>query len=275
VSVADHGPDEGAVAAYWRAFADATGVDAPYDAWAFGGAGTPELATELALLVRDGPKRATTSRLADYERDGDPMPEVGAYGVVLDGDHRPVCIVRTTRVDTAPFGAVDEGFAWVEGEGDRTLADWRAAHQRFFASEGEPIADDEVVVLERFDLVWPTPDGSFALGVASVPLEAGELDASQVVAGAPEVTEAVVSTSADGRVVRGVWRITEGTVTDVEEDELFVVLEGRATIEIEDGPTLQVGPGDLCVLTRGARTTWTVHEPLRKVFQVTLPDEDA
>ena len=86
-----------------------------------------------------------------------------------------------------------------------------------------------------------------------------------------EVTETVLSESADGRVVRGIWRITEGTVTDVEQDELFVVLEGRATIAIEGGPTLEVGPGDTCVLERGARTTWTIHEPLRKVFQITGP----
>ena len=70
--------------------------------------------------------------------------------------------------------------------------------------------------------------------------------------------------------MRGNWRITEGTVTDTEEDEIFVVVEGRATIEIEGGPALEVGPGDVCILERGARTTWTVHEPLRKVFQITL-----
>lgn len=123
-----------------------------------------------------------------------------------------------------------------------------------------------------------TPDtgrtGTFALRVLEVPLAPGGLDPSQVIDGAPQVTEAVLSESADGRVVRGVWRITEGTVTDVEQDELFVVLEGRATIEVEDGPRLEVGPGDVCVLERGARTTWTVHEALRKVFQVTLPDAE-
>ena len=76
--------------------------------------------------------------------------------------------------------------------------------------------------------------------------------------------------SPDGRIVRGIWRITQGTVTDTEQDELFVVIEGRATIEVADGPTIDVGPGDVCILERGARTTWTVHEPLRKVFQITL-----
>jgi hypothetical protein len=266
------------VDAFWRAFAGPAGVDAPYDAWAFGGDDTPELATELGLLVRDGPKRATTALLADHERDGEPLPAVGGYSVILDGSGEPLCIVRTTAVDTKPFGEVDEEFAWVEGEGDRSLSYWREAHIRFFANEGTPISDDDLVVLERFELVWPRPherSGSFAMSAASVPLVPGELSPSQVLAGSPEVTEAVLSESADGRIVRGIWRITEGTVTDVEQDELFVVLEGRATIEIDGGPTLEVGPGDVCVLERGARTTWTVHEALRKVFQITLHDGDA
>ena len=53
-----------AVEALWHGFAEATGVDAPYEAWGFGSDDTPELATELRLLVRDGPKRATTGLLA-------------------------------------------------------------------------------------------------------------------------------------------------------------------------------------------------------------------
>ena len=147
------------VEAFWLSFAEGAGVDAPYEAWAFGGDDTPDLATELGLLVRDGPKRATTSRLDSYEVDDEPLPKVGAYSVILDGAGQPVCIIRTTQVDTKPFGEVDEEFAWVEGEGDRSLAHWRAAHIRFFADEGTPISDDDLVVLERFELVWPAADG--------------------------------------------------------------------------------------------------------------------
>jgi uncharacterized cupin superfamily protein len=76
-----------------------------------------------------------------------------------------------------------------------------------------------------------------------------------------------------GNVERGIWQIEPGVATDVEADENFVVLEGRATIEIEGGPTLEVGPGDTCVFDRGARTTWTVHERLRKVYQITGSDD--
>lgn len=110
----------------------------------------------------------------------------------------------------------------------------------------------------------------FALPVADAALEPVELDPSQVIAGTPEVSELVLSESADGRVVRGIWQMTPGVVTDTEADELFVVLAGRATIEFRDGTTLDVGPGDAAILTEGAQTRWTVHETLRKVYQATV-----
>jgi uncharacterized cupin superfamily protein len=107
--------------------------------------------------------------------------------------------------------------------------------------------------------------------VVSCELEPDELDPAQVVSGAPETRVRVLHTSPDGRVERGIWEITPGVVTDVEADELFVVVSGRATIEVDGGPTFQVGPGDAMVLVEGWRTRWTVHETLRKVYQVTFP----
>ncbi|GAA1539038.1 cupin domain-containing protein [Actinomadura kijaniata] len=109
---------------------------------------------------------------------------------------------------------------------------------------------------------------SFALSVTAAELEPDTLDPAGVVAGNPEVSTLVLH--ADDRVERGIWQITPGTVTDTEADEIFTVVAGRATIEIEDGPTLEVGPGDVGVFTAGARTTWTVHETLRKTYQITL-----
>ena len=119
----------------------------------------------------------------------------------------------------------------------------------------------------------PASSGSFVVSAVDLELAPDELDPATVLEGAPEVSDRTVWASADGRVERGVWQITPGVVTDVEVDEVFVVLSGRATIEIAGGPTLQVGPGDLCVLEAGARTVWHVHETLRKVFVVALPTE--
>ncbi|MEU3841070.1 cupin domain-containing protein [Streptomyces sp. NPDC028635] len=111
---------------------------------------------------------------------------------------------------------------------------------------------------------------SFALHVPDADLVPEPLDAAQIVSGSPEVTGKVVWESEDGRQVRGIWQITPGVVTDTEADEMFVVLSGSATVEVEDGPTLHVGPGDMAVLREGDRTTWTVHETLRKVYAINL-----
>ncbi|MER6563721.1 cupin domain-containing protein [Streptomyces sp. NPDC001027] len=109
---------------------------------------------------------------------------------------------------------------------------------------------------------------SFALHVPDAALEPDPLDPAQVVSGSPQVSGKVLWQSDDGRQIRGIWQITPGVVTDTEADELFVVVSGSATIEVEGGPTLTVGPGDMAVLREGDRTTWTVHETLRKAYAI-------
>ncbi|MCL6298476.1 cupin domain-containing protein [Streptomyces kronopolitis] len=101
-------------------------------------------------------------------------------------------------------------------------------------------------------------------------LEVEPLDPAQIVSGEPVVTGKVLWESPDGRQIRGIWQITPGVVTDTEANELFVVVSGRATIEVDGGPVLEVGPGDACVLREGDRTQWTVHETLRKAYHISL-----
>ncbi|MFF9165825.1 MULTISPECIES: cupin domain-containing protein [unclassified Streptomyces] len=111
---------------------------------------------------------------------------------------------------------------------------------------------------------------SFAVHVPDAELVPEPLDPAQIVSGSPEVTGKVVWESDDGRQVRGIWQITPGVVTDTEADEVFVVISGSATVDVDGGPTLHLGPGDMAVLREGDRTTWTVHETLRKVYAVNL-----
>ncbi len=101
---------------------------------------------------------------------------------------------------------------------------------------------------------------------ASAVLTPTPLDAAQVVAGDPVV--GTLTVVAEGPLEVGIWEHTTGVSTDVESDEVFVVLSGRATVAVEGGPVLDLRPGDLGVLEAGARTTWTVHETLRKVYVV-------
>lgn len=107
-------------------------------------------------------------------------------------------------------------------------------------------------------------DPGLLVAAAAVTLEHEPLPASQVVAGEP-TTGTLVLDERDGREI-GVWEMTPGTATDTEVDEVFVVLAGRATVSFDEQPSIELAPGSVVRLTDGMRTTWVVHETLRKVY---------
>lgn len=64
----------------------------------------------------------------------------------------------------------------------------------------------------------------------------------------------------------GVWEAEPGLIGGLTDDEVFVVLEGRAEVTFHDTrETIQIGPGDVVRLNRGQRNTWRTIERLRKV----------
>jgi uncharacterized protein len=101
------------------------------------------------------------------------------------------------------------------------------------------------------------------LEATTISLTHEPLPAEQVLAGTPTTGLAVLL---DGPPEIGVWEMTPGTATDVEEDEFFVILAGRATLQIEGGAAIELGSGAAMQLTNGMRTVWTVHEALRKIY---------
>lgn len=109
--------------------------------------------------------------------------------------------------------------------------------------------------------------------VTSLRLEPAPLPPEQILEGEPSVSHALISSSADGRVERGVWEMTPGVISDVEADELFVAVCGRATIELADGRIISVEPGVAVTLREGERTVWRVSETLRKVYQITHAEQ--
>lgn len=98
-----------------------------------------------------------------------------------------------------------------------------------------------------------------ALDVALDPLTG--LD---VVAGSPEAGLLALGHVAGAEV--GIWSLSPGTVRDVEVDEVFVVLEGDATVRFEDGESVELRPGAVVRLRAGERTVWEVRSTLRKVY---------
>ena len=147
------------VAAFWQEYCRRAGVPevTPCQAWPFGD--SPQLAHELVELVLQGPKRATAGLVAYNERHPDEAPRPDGYSVVTEFDGRPRCVVRTVWLDQRALRDVDAAFAWDEGEGDRTLADWLDGHRRYFSRVcpglGIAFSDDTRVQLERFELLYP------------------------------------------------------------------------------------------------------------------------
>lgn len=121
--------------------------------WSFGD--TPEMADELGALVIEGKKTATSSLLEAFTQDNEPLPKVGAVSYVKDSRGNPLCIVEIVKVEIKPFKDVDAGFAFHEGEGDRSLEYWRKAHIEYFSKYCDFNQDMDVVcetfrVLHRF-----------------------------------------------------------------------------------------------------------------------------
>ena len=120
-----------------------------------------ELSRELVALIRDGRKRAGTSLLWAHEHEGEPLPELGDVDVVVDHAGEPVVVTRVTSVFVVPFGEVDAAYAAIEGEGDGSLAHWRAAHWHFFGREcariGRAPAQDMPVVCCAFEVLAVVP----------------------------------------------------------------------------------------------------------------------
>ena len=102
---------------------------------------------------------------------------------------------------------------------------------------------------------------------ATIDLDHEPVPAKQSVRGDP-TTASIAIDDFDGMEV-GVWEMTPGVMSDVETDEVFVVLSGSATVEFVDGgQTVHLRAGDVVRLATGTKTVWTVSETLRKVYLV-------
>lgn len=119
------------------------------------------LRDRLVTAILAGNKTGTCDLHESYERLGEPRPRPGR-SAVLDSAGRRVAVIETTEVAILPLSGVDLTFARSEGEGFDTVAQWRAAHERFWTSEeyraelGEPpitVDDSTLLVTERFHLV--------------------------------------------------------------------------------------------------------------------------
>ncbi|MGW4467690.1 ASCH domain-containing protein [Micromonospora sp. NPDC004704] len=120
------------------------------------------LRDKLVAAVLAGTKTATTGLLQDYEIDGEPLPAVGTRAAVVNSAGRRVAVIEVTDVHVSRLGDVDVDHARDEGEGDDSVASWRAGHESYWhgpdyrgwlRNPDFTVDDDTPVVLKRFRLV--------------------------------------------------------------------------------------------------------------------------
>ena len=126
----------------------------PVEAWAFGA--TMEDANELASLVDKRIKTATTSAYELYSKD-EKLPEIGEWSIILDGNDKPVCVIKDVCVEIVPYNLISQEHAYHEGEDDRTYSYWRKVHDEFFTREykerGKAFYPQAPMVCEVFEKV--------------------------------------------------------------------------------------------------------------------------
>ncbi|KAM9863209.1 hypothetical protein ACI1US_00899 [Leucobacter sp. BZR 635] len=101
-------------------------------------------------------------------------------------------------------------------------------------------------------------------------LQLAELPTDEIRAGAPQAGSRKIAAGPGLNI--GIWEMTTGTAVDVEVDECFLVLEGRATVTVQpsdaaqDPRVMELRAGTIGRLAAGMHTEWVVHETLRKVY---------
>ncbi len=120
------------------------------------------LRDRLVAAVLRGTKTATSSLLADWQRDDEQLPVVGERQLVIDCHDAPVATIEIVAVEILRLGAVDDRVAQAEGESYSTAAGWRAEHERFWTEEvfpdwgnDAPVLDDETQVVVQWFCVRP------------------------------------------------------------------------------------------------------------------------
>ena len=97
--------------------------------------------------------------MSEFIRDHEPLPSSGRRTVLLNSDNEPVAVLRYVSVNVTRLGVITLQHVLNEGEGYKSLTEWREAHESFWTSENmrqaledldSTIDDQTLVVLETF-----------------------------------------------------------------------------------------------------------------------------
>ena len=116
--------------------------------------GTPgQWRRRLNALVLSGRKQTTAALLEYYRTESEDAPHVGEHLALVDDHGARVGEVEVTAVEIVPLREVTWRFAESEGEGFRSVEQWRDVHVRFWKSLGQHVDDETEVACVNFRLL--------------------------------------------------------------------------------------------------------------------------
>ena len=126
--------------------------------------GTPgELRATLNTLVLAGVKTATAGLTSEYADENEELEHPGERLALVDDHDALIGVVEVTGVEVVRFADVPWDFARSEGEGDRSIEEWREGHAAYWARQRTPVTDDSQIVCLRFRLL-SAGDGGITTG---------------------------------------------------------------------------------------------------------------
>lgn len=84
--------------------------------------------------------------------------------------------------------------------------------------------------------------------------------------GSDRLATAESTLDTDGPAIVGLWEAGPGEDTDVEVDEVFLVLAGAGIVSFVDGSVIELRPGVVVRLRAGDQTRWVITERIRKLY---------
>lgn len=115
-------------------------------------------AHECAELVRKGIKRATTHSLSGLEINKEKLPAIGDLSIVTDWHGMPKAITKTVKVEIVKYKDITAEYAFIEGEGDKSLSYWQRVHWDYYTRELSDLGlkpfQDMKLVCEYFETIW-------------------------------------------------------------------------------------------------------------------------
>lgn len=143
----------------WNAYNETTDTHGTsYQTRWFGQQNNPAEVQALAEAILAGTKTATTTPLDSYTAEQVAIPQVGDYNILLNGEMKPVAVLKTVVSELIPFYRISAEHAYHEGDGDRTIGDWRKRKTEEFTptleEHGKNLSSDTPMVSEVFEVVY-------------------------------------------------------------------------------------------------------------------------